>query len=356
MSTPKFIQLLHERKSKGGERSLLSFDNTYIDFWSNDYLGLGKQATSIQMVSGSGSRLISGNSAEIERVEVKFAQHFKAESALFFNSGYDANLGLLASLPQKGDTVIYDELVHASIRDGLRLSHAKSFSFKHNDLSELEKKLKLGTGSIYVAVESIYSMDGDFAPLKALVLLCKQYAAYLIVDEAHAGGIYGSKGEGICVELGLETEVFARIITFGKAFGAHGAVVLGSNQLRDFLINFARSFIYTTALPEALIKHAWDQVQKASNTSLRNQLRQNITLFRELVPIVISDKTSPIQVLLFEDTKKCKQLAEHLQLQKIAVKAILAPTVPENAPRLRFCIHAFNTKEELQRLAALLNY
>ena len=355
MSAPNYIKLLEQRKAKGGERSLLSFDDSYSDFWSNDYLGLGKIPQSIRIASGSGSRLISGNSETIEATEAKLATFFKAESALFFNSGYDANLGLFSALPQKGDTVIYDELVHASIRDGIRLSFARNFGFRHNDLSDLRAKLEVVQGTVFVAVESIYSMDGDLAPLEALVALCEEHQAHLIVDEAHAGGIYGEKGEGRCVELHLENQVFARVITFGKAFGAHGAIVLGSSELRHFLINFSRSFIFTTALPEAFIAHVWEQVSNPENQLKREQLQQNIQFFRKQIPNELSAPTSPIQVLLFEDTATCKRLAEFLQQHKIAVKAILAPTVPENAPRLRFCLHAFNIEGEINRVVQLLN-
>lgn len=354
MSTPKFIQLLEDRKSKGSERSLLSFDTNYRDFWSNDYLGLGKDLTSITLKAGSGSRLISGNTDLIESVESNLTSHFESEAALFFNSGYDANLGLFSSVPQKGDTVLYDELVHASIRDGIRLSHAKAYGFKHNDLEDLAKKLKLATGICYVVVESIYSMDGDLAPLLDMLALCKACNALMIVDEAHAGGVYGPKGTGKCVELGIHRDVFARIVTFGKAFGAHGAIVLGSKVLRHYLINFARSFIFTTALPEAFILHVWEQVQRAASNDLNKRLQSNIALFRSRIEIELSHASSPIQVLVYDDTNTCKKIAERLQAEQFAVKAILAPTVPENAPRLRFCLHAFNTPEEIIALTSIL--
>lgn len=350
---PKYIRLLQERIAKGSERSLLSFD-TAIDFWSNDYLGLGKQLQTIELSSGSGSRLISGNSKTIENVESFLATHFKSEAALVFNSGYDANLGLFSAVPQKGDTIIYDELVHASVRDGIRLSFAKAFSFNHNDLADLEARLNRAEGTVFVAIESIYSMDGDIAPLKAIADLCERYDALLIVDEAHAGGVFGENGIGLCDEMEMIPKVFARLVTFGKGFGAHGAVVLGSKILQTFLINFARSFIYTTAMPEAMYTHIQGQVLKAQENKLREQLQANIRYFRSFKPSPISAENSPIQMLDYEELETCKAVAERLQAAGFAVKAILPPTVPAGQQRLRICLHAFNSKAEMEELCRLL--
>src|SRR5207249_2240995 len=155
-----------------------------------------------------------------------------------FNSGYDANTGLLSCVPLRGDTIIYDYLSHASIRDGIRLSLALSFSFRHNDLEDLEKKLKMASGNIFVVTESVFSMDGDKAPLQQLINLCQQYHANVIVDEAHATGVIGNKGEGLVQALGLQKKCFARVHTFGKACGVHGAIILGTGILRHYLINF----------------------------------------------------------------------------------------------------------------------
>lgn len=352
---PKYIQLLNQRIEKGSERSLLSFDAGMIDFWSNDYLGLGRNVTEVSLKSGSGSRLISGNSKRIEAVESFLANHFGTESALVFNSGYDANLGFFSSVPQKGNTIIYDELIHASVRDGIRLSFAKAFSFEHNNLLSLEKRLKNAEGTIFVAVESLYSMDGDLAPLKEISTLCEQHGAFLVVDEAHAGGVLGKNGTGLSDELGITDNVFARLITFGKGFGAHGAVILCDEKLRQFLINFARSFIYTTALPEAFYAHIQMQVQNAGNSELRTQLQQNISFFRSLIPQSKSDSRSPVQVVAFDSLEECKRKAEAIQQAGFSVKAILPPTVPEAKQYIRFCVHAFNTNEEMKELAKVLN-
>ncbi len=349
-----FQKRLQDRKEKGSLRSLLSFEDDLVDFWSNDYLGLGKNEHQITLTSGSGSRLISGNSKAIEGVEHELAHHFQSEAALMFNSGYDANLGFFGALPQRGDTVIYDELIHASVRDGMRLSFATHYAFKHNDLGHLEERLQKATGTVFVAVESLYSMDGDFAPLEDIVKLCKQYHALLIVDEAHAGAVFGKTGGGVSEDKNLSHEIFARLYTFGKGFGAHGAVWCISQEARSFLINFARSFIYTTALPEAFYLHALQQVKSPDLNQKQHLLQQNIQIFKALVPITVSSPNSPIQMLAFSNLEECLKTAKRLQEHGFGVKAILPPTVSEGEQRLRFCIHAFNTKEEFQRLAVVL--
>lgn len=307
------------------------------------------------MNGSTGSRLISGNSKVVEGVESRLAGHFQSDAALIFNSGYDANVGLFSSLPQKGDTILYDELVHASVRDGIRLSFANSYSFRHNDAADLEKKLQKATGTIFVAVESLYSMDGDIAPLIDLNALCTEYGALLIVDEAHSGGVFGKEGRGLCAELGISDSVFIRLFTFGKAYGAHGAVVCCSDLVRQFLVNFARSFIYTTALPEALYVHLLNQVEASKSEQLRQQLQANISHFTKGIRSTLSAANSPIQVIEFSDLYACKQKAHQLQEAGFAVKAILPPTVPAGSQRLRICIHAFNSQEEIDQLINLLN-
>ncbi len=249
---------LQERRDQQAFRTL-KLPSGKTDFCSNDYLGIihyGLLETSeahwLKHGSG-GSRLLAGNDALTESTEQQLAGFHRADAALLYNSGYDANLGLLSAVPQRGDTIIYDQLSHASIRDGIRLSFAQSFSFRHNHLEDLEKRLQSATGNIFVVTESVFSMDGDQAPLTDMVTLCDRYNAQLIVDEAHATGVIGSMGEGLVQHLALEQRIFARVVTFGKAVGCHGAVVLGSQLLRDYLINFSRSFIYTTALPQASI-------------------------------------------------------------------------------------------------------
>lgn len=353
----KFQQKLEDRMNRGSVRSLSLFSGA-IDFFSNDYLGLSRQIEKQWMVptGSSGSRLISGNSTEAETTETWMADFFESESALVFNSGYDANLGFFSSVPQRGDFIVYDELIHASVRDGIRLSNAQSFSFKHNDCADLIRKINRTTGTVFVAIESLYSMDGDIAPLAEIAEICTQKNALLVVDEAHACGIFGAKGKGLCSETGILKQTFARIITFGKAYGTHGAAVLGTSELKSYLINFARSFIYTTALPPYQYAHIQHQIEQSLRYENREQLQQNIQLFRKLMGtrISISDERSPIQVLLFPGIDHALSKATYLQNNHFAVKAILSPTVPEGQERLRICIHAFNTEAEITELAKLI--
>ena len=353
----RFLQKLQQRKDKGSLRSLSLFEGM-VDFCSNDYLGMAKTEVQSAVYNGStGSRLISGHSKDAQEAEEFLSSFFGSEAALIFNSGYDANLGLFSSVPQKGDTVLYDELIHASVRDGIRLCHANAYAFRHNDLTDLAKKFKQATGSVFVAVESLYSMDGDVAPLTELISWCEENGAFFIVDEAHAGGVYGKDGRGLLEELGLQHRCFARLYTFGKAYGTHGAVICGSSQLKEYLYNFARSFIYSTALPPNQYKHIQLSVERGRNDEFRNRLKVVISRFRSLVKpeLLVSDPSSPIQVIPIPTLEQCVSIASKLQENKLAVKAILPPTVPENGQRLRICLHGYNTDLEIDQLAALLN-
>jgi len=354
----RFLAKLAERKEKGSLRSLSLFEGM-VDFCSNDYLSVARTTHQPAIYSGStGSRLISGNSKGAIEAEFYLADFFQSEAGLLFNSGYDANLGLFSSLPQKGDTVLYDELIHASVRDGIRLSHAKAYSFRHNDVLDLQKKVEqVKEGTIFVAIESLYSMDGDFAPLRVITELCEEKNALLIVDEAHAAGVFGTEGRGLMEQEQLHDRCFARLVTFGKAYGSHGAVVLGSHVLREYLYNFARSFIYTTALPETQCNHIVQNVDVSKDSTSRKRLNDNISLFRSLMnnQHLISDPRSPIQIVPIETLNHCLKLAADLQHQQLAVKAILPPTVTENGQRLRICIHAHNTVDEIESLVQLIS-
>ncbi|MDB5139343.1 MAG: bioF 2 [Mucilaginibacter sp.] len=308
------------------------------------------------MNGATGSRLLSGNSVYIQNLEKKIAGIHNCAAGLIFNSGYDANLGLFSSLPQRGDTIITDELIHASIIDGARLSYANRFIFKHNDLNSLEEKLKHAKGNIYVAIESVYSMDGDTPPIADILDLTEKYNANLIVDEAHAVGLYKF---GLIDEV-LKDRFFARIVTFGKALGGHGAIILGSNLLIDYLVNFARSFIYTTALPFhqlAAIKMAYELLNSSSDEIAA--LKNNIHLFKQKInqgaiyKLLASD--SAIQCLILNSNDKAKEVAAYLQSCGLDVRPILSPTVPLGSERIRICLHAFNTENEIILLTDTLN-
>ncbi|CAG0968087.1 MAG: 8-amino-7-oxononanoate synthase [Bacteroidetes bacterium] len=357
---------IQERKLQNTYRSL-SVNPLLTDFASNDYLGFTRNKSihsfehesPVQSIGGGGSRLITGNTFEYEELEKKIARFHKAEASLIFNTGYMANVGLLQAIAQRGDTIVYDELCHASIRDGIRLSFANAFAFAHNNLKGLEKKLKVAKGKISVVTESVYSMDGDVAPLLEIVKLCEKFRASLIVDEAHATGIYGKNGEGLVVELGIEQKVFARVVTFGKALGCHGATVLGSQHLIGFLVNFSRPFIYTTALPHTsiiAIDRAYSELMASKNKI--NELHQKIHYFKSLTQNIsekIIPSTSPIQALIIGHIEKTKQIAKRIREQGFLVKEILSPTVPKGSERIRICIHVFNTENEILELANILN-
>jgi len=362
---PERLSAELEKRSILGNRRALSFPDDLIDFASNDYLGLAKNLTlrkqievesQIKMdysLGATGSRLLTGNTEFSEELEQALAQHYRAESALIFNSGYMANLGLLSTVVKREDTLIYDVNCHASIREGIQLSRANNYGFKHNDLNDLRKKLRKGQGQKYVVVESVYSMEGDIAPLKSMVSLCNEENALLIVDEAHATGIYGEKGEGLCVQEGLEQSIFARVYTFGKAIGHHGAIVAGSRKLKDYLINFSKSFIYTTALPYHSLVCIKEAVQFAAKSDeLRKKLGKNIRLYCELVG---GGNLSPIQTVLSKGNEETKKLAEKVRSKGFSIFPILHPTVPKGSERLRICLHAFNTSDQIKELLTLIS-
>ena len=336
-----------------------------VDLCSNDYLGIvthsrlppANQESVIALASGSkGSRLLSGNYQLIEELERKIADFHHSETALLFNSGYDANLGLLSSVPQKGDTILYDHLSHASIRDGIRLSFAQSFSFGHNDLQDLEKKIKHSSGTLFIVTESVFSMDGDLGLLESLVQIAQKYSAHLIIDEAHATGVIGERGEGLVQKLGLENQVFARVHTFGKACGSHGAAILGSESLRNYLINFARSFIYSTALPEQSV-YAIDQTYQLF-PSMQSERAQLQLLIRQFQTADIRYQkllsSTPIQGIMIPGNENVKQVAASLQNKGFDIRPILYPTVPKDKERLRVVLHSFNSTGEIDQLIKLL--
>ena len=364
-----FISESLQQRIKNHSLRTLKPENSLIDFCSNDYLGFSrskevkalfenelKNYSDYHLGSG-GSRLLSGNHSFTESLEHKVAIFHDAESALIYNSGFDANIGLFASLPQRGDTIISDEFIHASIIDGIRLSHASRYVFRHNDLSSLEQKLKQAKGKIFIVVESVYSMDGDEAPLEEIAKLAKQYNAALIVDEAHAVGIFGESGRGLVHELGLCEEVFARIITFGKALGTHGAAILGSSQLRSYLINFSRAFIYTTAAPflnHLAIQCAYLYLKSRDHQS---DIHQRIKLFQQSIKseTKLLYSRSAIQIIVIPGNDKAREAARLIQQGGFDVRAILSPSVAEGSERLRICLHNHNSMTEIKNLCELLN-
>ncbi len=345
-----------------------------IDFSSNDYLGFAKStaifhathqylvANDLKCNGATGSRLLSGNHKVYEEAENGIAAFHQSESALIFNSGYDANVGFFSAVPQRGDLILYDELSHASIRDGIQLSKAKAYKFQHNDLEDLEHlilRFKTESTEIYIVTESVFSMDGDTPNIQELVLLCEKYDCFLVIDEAHALGVFGDKGAGLIQTQQLQNRIFARIMTFGKGLGCHGAAIVGSEQLKQFLVNFSRSLIYTTGLsPHAVatILTAYQYLDRESQVLA--QLRENISYFNQeknllgLKPMFVRSK-SAIQSAIIPGNDRVKTIASQLQQRGFEVKAILSPTVPEGQERLRFCLHSYNSRDEISEVLAL---
>ncbi len=363
---------MEARAQNGTQRSLKTVAPDLVDFSSNDYLGLARSEKLANLVleevagfpahGATGSRLLSGNSQYAQELEGSIAAFHHAEAALLFNSGYAANTGFFSSVPQRGDTIFYDEASHASIKDGIRLSFAQSFAFRHNDLEDLKAKLTRAQGDVYVAVESLYSMDGDFAPLQELAVFCQEKGLYLVVDEAHSNGLYGPHGAGLVSSLGLEDQVFARIMTFGKALGCHGAAMVGSKQLQQFLLNFSRPFIYTTALPLtslAAIKMAYallptvekerKKVHALAGFYQRLKMTSVFGLISENEP-----ENSPIQAWHLPDPVALKDVSSQLQHAGFDVRPVFSPAVPAGKERLRLVLHAYNTTEQVQELWNLL--
>jgi 8-amino-7-oxononanoate synthase len=362
---------LNERRLAGNLRRLTTH-RAEVDFFSNDYLGLATTGALAKLMrplpvdandnGSTGSRLLSGNSRQAEELEDKIAAFHHARAALLFNSGYDANIGLITSITGRHTTILSDELCHASLIDGIRLSTcARRYKFAHNDLGDLAEKLGKYTavGPVLVVAESVYSMDGDMAPLAEMTALCAKYDAQLVIDEAHATGVIGAHGEGLVCALGLQDQVFARVHTFGKAMGCHGAAVVGSSLLKDYLLNFARTFIYTTALPPHSVNAIAAAYDYLSARDFTNQsLHELIAYFRKRIQETNiegwKDSYSPIQALITGSNEKSREIAGKLQGAGLQVNPILSPTVAEGQERLRICLHSFNTKGEVELLFSCL--
>lgn len=346
---------LNDRKLEGTLRSLSFFEGG-ADFFSNDYLGLAKvKFPESGLDGGTGSRLISGHSKEAADCEAFIASFFKSPAAMVFNSGYLANLSIFSCIPQRGDTVLYDQDIHASVRDGLRLGVANSFGFRHNDIEDLERQLKKAKGTKYVAIESLYSMKGDMGPFGAIVRMCEAYSATLIVDEAHAIGVFGEAGRGIFDTVDTSSIDILRVITFGKAYGSHGAAVLCSEAYKTFLVNFARPFIYTTALPPSTYSRIVEAVKWSERHEKAAQLIKNVQFFRsELKLPSPSEMNSPIQMVHIGDRKRLIETANQLKGAGINCKPIFHPTVPKENEGNRCCIHAFNSENDIKKMTAIL--
>lgn len=344
------------------------------DFSSNDYLGYGVSepikleaealvASQHHVMHGAtGSRLLTGNHSLFKECEAVVAAFHHVEAALIFNSGYSANIGFFQCVPQREDLIFYDEYIHASIRDGISLSHAKAYKFKHNDLEDLKEKCRTAQHrnsdrtEIYIVTESVFSMDGDTPDLELLATWCAENKFHLIVDEAHAVGVFGTHGGGLIQQLGLEKMVFARVVTFGKALGCHGAAILGSEVLKRYLINFARSFIYTTALPPLSVATIIVTYRALlSSNDRQQQLHSNIAILQnELIKYSLNaqfiSSDSAIHCCKIPGNQQVRSVASKLQKSGFDVRPILSPTVPVGSERLRICLHSYNNESEIASL------
>lgn len=378
MKLPKSLQVkLNSRKENNALRTLKKQSNL-IDFASNDYLGFSRSKTIFEKVhqlllvrkitqnGATGSRLLSGNHDLYIETEAYISKFHQAEETLIFNSGYDANVGFFSAVPQRNDIILYDEFCHASIRDGIQMSLAKAYKFKHNDLEDLEKRLRQAQsdkfeGEVYIVTESVFSMDGDSPDLQKLVTLSEKYNALLVIDEAHALGVFGnpkaSGGEGLVQSLQLQDKVFARIMTFGKGLGCHGAAILGSESLKQYLVNFSRSLIYTTALsPHSVATILVCYRELAKSQSLILHLQDNSNYFSSISSSfqLPTPNFSSIKSIVIPGNEKVKQVANFLNKNGFDVKPILSPTVPEGQEKLRFCLHSYNSKEEIKKVLETL--
>jgi 8-amino-7-oxononanoate synthase len=358
---------LRELETRNRRRSLAEIAG--VNLCSNDYLGLAEDAQlkaavleavrEAARVGGTGSRLLSGHEAVWDALETEFAEFAGTESTLYFGSGYAANIGLLTSLVGRDDVVFSDELNHASLIDGIRLSGARKVIYPHRDLNALERGLREhdgANGRKFVVTETVFSMDGDVVLLRELVALCERFGAAVIVDEAHATGVHGPSGRGLCVEAGVARGrgLIAAVHTCGKALASAGAFVCGSAVLREHLINHARTFIFSTAMPpymagqiRAALRLAQGMNEQRSAllsgarrlaAGLRAQGYETAGSSTQIVPVVVGENEEALAV------------AEYLQQRGFAVRAIRPPTVKAGRARLRFSITAAIAASELERL------
>lgn len=345
-----------------------------LNFASNDYLGLASdprlreaaKAAIDQYGVGSGaSRLICGTLSPHVRLEEKLAEFKRTESALSFTSGYAASVGILGALCRADDVVILDKLAHASLIDGAKLCGAVVRVFPHNHLGKLESHLKWAKehhpdGRVVVVTESVFSMDGDWAPLAEIVALKERFGAMLLVDEAHAVGVIGDHGRGLAEHLGLASRIDVQMGTLSKAFGCSGGYVCGSRKLTELLINRARSFIYSTAPAPAMAAaaHAAVELLLSPLGEVRRQmLRKNLAQFAEEMPTVFTGDRkvqSAIIPIILGSAERALAAAQSLMEQGFYVPAIRFPTVPKDAARLRVTLSARHREEQISRLCAAL--
>ncbi|PKS08549.1 hypothetical protein jhhlp_004935 [Lomentospora prolificans] len=412
--------ILARREAKSQLRRLTTVPLNCVDFSSNAYLSLSTRAdvqreylqrlqseigsSTVQeradganaILGSGGSRLLDGNSAFAEALEHEVAQFHGAKAGLLFNSGFDANVGLFSCVPQPGDVIVYDELIHASVHDGMRMSRAsRRIPFAHNSveaqtrdpdtpqtnpslstvlatLLQESEDVQSGGKNVFIAVEGIYSMDGDVSPLGEIVecvdALLPNGNGYIIVDEAHSTGVIGDRGQGLVSALGLESKVWARLHTFGKAMSCAGAILLCSSTTREYLINYARSLIYTTALPFttlASIQTTYSYLMSGKSAPLLEHLWTLVNRTHVLLlslcerrqpnsKVLYVNPTKPQSPILPVFTSQPRSLAQYCQARGYMIRPIVAPTVPIGKERVRICLHAGNTLDQIEGLVGAI--
>lgn len=377
---------LLSREERGLLRVLRSPQPTAFDFSSSDYLGFSRPGPFQKFLSkylqsnpptssgSTGSRLLSGHSEQIAALERVATRFHNSEEALLFNSGYDANLSVLSCVPGPHDAIIYDELVHASVHDGMHMSRARAqlYPFSHNDVSAIRQvALRIAprhSGSILIAIETVYSMDGDIAPVRKILDVCADLQkelkkeVHLVTDDAHGGGIYGPNGEGVVFNTSSSRHpnLLANVITFGKAFAAHGAFILTRSNVKMYLINYARPLIYSTALPPHSVLTLM-AVYEFSTSFEADRARRKLWSLIEHFDIVSQRRlpqnailcprgNSPIRAICIPGNKHCVAVANDLRVRGFDVYPIRSPTVPHGAERIRIILHSFNTENQIDTL------
>lgn len=367
----KMLRQINDMRMISATRCLDFQNKGYIVFSSNNYLGLSHEKSVIeecknvaQFGTGStGSRLTSGANFELNELEKNLAEFKHTESALVFNTGYMTNLGVLYALADKNDVIFSDELNHASIVDGCKISRAKIVIYKHNDINHLEsllKETKVDENSQkFIVSDGVFSMDGDIAPLPDLIRLKTKYDACLIIDDAHSFGVIGENGRGTLEYFGLKEGVDIQIGTLSKSLGAEGGYVASSKLICDFFKNKSRPFIFSTCLPPTIAKSANEALNLLKNDGKRflNRLWANTKLMRELLekanlPIVKGE--TPIIPIIVGDAEKALEFAKKCREKGILLCAIRPPSVPVGTSRIRLTVTASHTEEELKKSAEII--
>lgn len=341
-----------------------------VDFASNDYLAMSSSprlaaavqdaiARGVPLGSG-GSRLLRGNDPEHELLEEEAAQFFGSEAALFFSTGYAANAALLSTLPQRGDLIVYDELVHASMHEGLRLTRATSVSASHNDAQSFDDAVREwrdagNTGRVWLAFETLYSMDGDMAPVADLAAIAARHDAVMFIDEAHATGVFGPDGRGLAAHLeGRPDTIVLR--TCGKAMGCEGALVLGPRVVRDFLVNRGRAFIFSTAPSPLVCAAVREAIRMLGDEPQRREALRDLVAHAErvLAPHGATVTGSQLLPVILHEDARTMAVATALQTQGFDVRGIRPPTVPQGTSRLRISLTLNATTGDVDALAEVL--